>query len=729
MMDPPVVAATTIEDPGRIDAAGDDLVPMWLRQVAAYGWRAIVIIALGLVLAVVAGRLATVTASIVVAVIVASTFAPFVRGLQTRFGWPRTAAAIAVSVGALLLVLIVAGLLVFAFAPYVVDVVVAIQTGVDQVFAWLADSGAPPEVADLLQRIFDVIRAWIATGVADVVGPVASVVTVLILGGFTTFFLLVDGDRAWAQVAGRVDDWRADEITSHGRIALERVGGYLRGTFILAALHAISTFIFLVLLDVPLAEPLAVLVFVGGFIPYVGGAIATVVVLLVALAANGPTTALVLFVLIAIMNIILGDVVKPVVYGRTVSVHPAIVLIALAAGAGLYGILGLFAALPITAVIMAMTPAIIDTLAPGPGEPGPSGIVPAWLDRLAQWSWRSLVVAAIIALAWVVAVSVPLVTLPIILGVVFAATIGPAADALRRRGLGHGQAAFVVTGVSLLAIVVVLALATGSVLGSLDPIFGTAADGAAGSGLGEFGTAIVAIVGALRSGLVGQVAGFVEAAAALVTILILSLLLTFYFVRDGARWWHSVTTRLRGDRAERFALVGTRAAHVLNGYMVATGAISLFGAATQWLIMVILGLPLALPLAVLAFFGGFIPYIGSAVTTLLAFLVAVQVGTTADVAIMGVYTVVFNIVQGNFVAPIVYGRSVSLHPAIVLLAIPAGAEVAGIIGMFLVVPFLGLVAATGMTLLHAFDPEDVIVVSTASSASAGVSPGEATAPT
>ena len=134
----------------------------------------------------------------------------------------------------------------------------------------------------------------------------------------------------------------------------------------------------------------------------------------------------------------------------------------------------------------------------------------------------------------------------------------------------------------------------------------------------------------------------------------------------------------------------------VTGYMVGTGLISLFGAVTQWLIMVILGLPLAVPLAVLAFFGGFIPYIGSFITTLLAFLVAVEVGTTTDVVIMAIYTAVFNIVQGNFVAPIVYGRSVSLHPAIVLLAIPAGNEVAGIIGMFLVVPFLGIVAASGV---------------------------------
>ena len=83
-------------------------------------------------------------------------------------------------------------------------------------------------------------------------------------------------------------------------------------------------------------------------------------------------------------------------------------------------------------------------------------------------------------------------------------------------------------------------------------------------------------------------------------------------------------------------------------------------------------------------------------------LVAMAVGSTTDVIIM----FVFNIVQGNFVAPLVYGRAVSLHPAIVLMAIPAGGAIAGILGMFLVVPFLGVLAATWRTVLHLFDPDE-----------------------
>jgi predicted PurR-regulated permease PerM len=128
--------------------------------------------------------------------------------------------------------------------------------------------------------------------------------------------------------------------------------------------------------------------------------------------------------------------------------------------------------------------------------------------------------------------------------------------------------------------------------------------------------------------------------------------------------------------------------------MIGTAAISGVGAASQWLIMLVLGIPLALPVAVLSFILCFIPYIGGFLSTGIAFLLTVAYGSPLDILIMAGWTIVFNIVQGNIVSPLVYGRTVSLHPAIVLLAIPAAGAVAGMVGMFIVVPALGVVAAT-----------------------------------
>ena len=168
--------------------------------------------------------------------------------------------------------------------------------------------------------------------------------------------------------------------------------------------------------------------------------------------------------------------------------------------------------------------------------------------------------------------------------------------------------------------------------------------------------------------------------------LLLGALLTFYLLRDGSKGWSAVTRRFKGWRGETVDQAGQKAVTVLSGYMISTGALSAFGAITTAFIMFVLGLPLVIPIAFLSFILGFIPYIGGAIGTVLAFLIAIKAGTTEDIVIMAIWVVVFNIVQGSFLAPIVYGKAVSLHPAIVLISIPAGGQLAGVMGMFLAVP-------------------------------------------
>jgi putative heme transporter len=138
---------------------------------------------------------------------------------------------------------------------------------------------------------------------------------------------------------------------------------------------------------------------------------------------------------------------------------------------------------------------------------------------------------------------------------------------------------------------------------------------------------------------------------------------------------------------------------VLGGYMSGTAAISFVGAFSQLVIMVVIGIPFALPVFVLSFFLCFIPYIGGFISTGIAFLLTVALGSATDVVIMGIWTLVFNIVTGNIVSPIVYGRTVHLHPALVLVGIPAGSAIAGVLGMFMVVPVLGIISATWRTVL------------------------------
>jgi predicted PurR-regulated permease PerM len=323
---------------------------------------------------------------------------------------------------------------------------------------------------------------------------------------------------------------------------------------------------------------------------------------------------------------------------------------------------------------------------------------------LGQWSWRALVVAALFVVAAEAALQFPAVIMPVVIAVILAATLSPAAAALERRGLNRSVAAMTVAVGTGLVILLVVILTLASLIGPVADMVSTAQTGAENAGLQQVG--VGSFVAAIGGGIVVAVSGAVGNMIAVVLVLLLGGFLTFYFIRDGGRVWHGLLERIPADRRSGLDAAGTRAADVLGGYMLGTAAISLFGAATQWLIMVILGLPFALPLAVLAVFAGFIPYIGGFISTGLAFLVAVAVGDQSDIVIMFIYTIVFNIVQGNFVTPLVYGKAVSLHPAIILLAVPIGSALAGIVGMFLVVPVAGVIAATWRAVLQAIEAGD-----------------------
>jgi predicted PurR-regulated permease PerM len=685
-----------------LDSGGGALVPGWLQRLAAFGWRVLVIVAMVLVVTSVAVQQQIVIGSILFAFIVVATVAPVYERMVEQRGWTPIKASAAVSAVALGIIVLIVVLVAAAFAPYVVTIIHAAQQGIANLTSTLQAAGVPPAVTDVLDTGVSLFEGWLASAAKQVVGPIANLVTIFILGGFLTFYLLVDGAKGWRLTLKDLDDWREEALTRRASLTFDRIGGYLRGTGVTAATDAATDWVFLTLMGVPLASPLAVMVFLFGFVPYIGSVIAAVILVLVTLATKGALAAAILVGLIVATNVVRKRVLGDSIYGGAVPVHPALVITALPVGAALFGLPGLIAAVPIVIVAESVAPAIVEALSTAKDQQRPGGLVPTWLDRLAQWSWRGLVVLAFVGLAVQVAVTVPGVIIPVVLALILAATFAPAVDLLIRRGVNRTRSSIIVTVSSAAIVVVVLAVTVLAIAGSMSDMVGQAAAGAQKIGIGTTPSDVVVAVG---SGLIENAAALLSSFIGLAIAILLAMLLTFYFLSEGPGWWQRILDRVPSRNQSSLAAAGSQSAGILNGYMVGTGIIALFAAVTQWLIMVLLGLPLAFPIAVLTFFGNFIPYIGGAITTLLGFLVAVAVGTTTDIALMGIYTLVMNIVQGNFVAPQVYGKTVSLHPAIVLMAIPAGGAVAGIIGMFLVVPFLGIVATTWRLVLHMFDPE------------------------
>lgn len=180
---------------------------------------------------------------------------------------------------------------------------------------------------------------------------VAEIVAGIVLAVVILFFLLKDGPRIWGFFR------RAFPTAQHGRLdriapgVLDVLGGYVRGTTVVAFVDAVLIGVALALLGVPLALPLAVLVFLGAFVPLLGAVLAGAFAALVALVANGPVVALIVVAVVIAVNQIEGDVLAPLVLGRAVALHPLAVLLALTAGTILAGIIGALLAVPAVAAI------------------------------------------------------------------------------------------------------------------------------------------------------------------------------------------------------------------------------------------------------------------------------------------------------------------------------------------------------------------------------------------
>jgi len=147
--------------------ASDQLVPGWLRRLAAIGWRLLAAIALVLVLLYIAVELATVTTSILIAAIVAATFAPYVLELRHR-GWSRIKAAAAVFLGAAFVILGTLIVLGLAFLPYVGQVVTAMGDGLTALEAKLADLSVPPGVGLAVDVVVRGVHGWLATAASGI---------------------------------------------------------------------------------------------------------------------------------------------------------------------------------------------------------------------------------------------------------------------------------------------------------------------------------------------------------------------------------------------------------------------------------------------------------------------------------------------------------------------------------------------------------------------------------
>jgi predicted PurR-regulated permease PerM len=318
-----------------------------------YAWALVGIIAVTLAGLYVLDLLRLVVVPLVLALFPAAILVPVANRLKRWL--PDSLAALLSILGFLLLL----GGVIAALAPSVANeldgLVQQAQAGAEEFQRFLEEGPLgfqPIRVDELLQQAQDRLTsggADIGTTVLGYASAVVEGVAGLLLGLVILFFYLKDGARMGAWVRNLFPRPVRGDVDHIGSESWETVGGYIRGQLLIALVDAVLIGLGILLLGVPLALPLAVLVFFGGLFPIVGAVISGLVAVLVALATNGVTTALFLLAIIVAVQQLEGDVLAPIVFGRTVQLHPLAVLAALTAGGVLLGVLGAFLAVPVAA--------------------------------------------------------------------------------------------------------------------------------------------------------------------------------------------------------------------------------------------------------------------------------------------------------------------------------------------------------------------------------------------
>ncbi|MDE0802531.1 MAG: AI-2E family transporter [Acidimicrobiales bacterium] len=175
---------------------------------------------------------------------------------------------------------------------------------------------------------------------------------------------------------------------------------------------------------------------------------------------------------------------------------------------------------------------------------------------------------------------------------------------------------------------------------------------------------------------------------------LLAVVMTFFFVKDGPRITEWVTEQLPARRRDDARRAGVAAWGALSAYVRGTVVVGVVNGTVIGIGLALLGVPLALPLAVITAVSAFFPLIGAVVAGGLAALVALVTGSVVEALIVVALTVVVQQIEGDVLSPVVMGKALQLHPLVILVALTIGAVTAGILGAFLAVPLTGVAVAT-----------------------------------
>lgn len=334
----------------------DDAVPPLIHKGAAWSWRLLAIIAFAVAVLWVITKLEVIVVPVALALMVSALMIPAVDFLDRR-GAPRGGA---VALVLLTGIAIVGGMLTFVISQFVVGLpglVDQVTKSIESTRTWLIEGPAhlsKDQITNAGNSAIEALQnnqAKLTSGALSTAATVTEIVTGALLVLFTLIFFLHGGRNIWQFVTKMFPEHVQERVREAGSAGFHSLIAYVRATFLVALVDAVGIGAGLGILGIPLALPLASLVFLGAFIPLVGAVVAGFLAVVVALLAKGWIYALITLALVIAVQQLEGHVLQPLVMGRAVSVHPLAVVLAIAAGAVLAGIIGALLAVPTVAFL------------------------------------------------------------------------------------------------------------------------------------------------------------------------------------------------------------------------------------------------------------------------------------------------------------------------------------------------------------------------------------------
>ncbi len=361
--------------------------PAWLQDLGRTSWLLVGVFVLVAGIAWLVGATATIVGPVVGATIVATVTTPLVAGLH-RHRVPRAAGAAIVLLALLAIAVVIALVVIGGITAQSGQISQHANEALDHLESWAKSAGVDQSgtsgAKQSLQADVPEIISALTTGIVDGISGLTSLAFALSFALLSTFFLLKDGPsmRDWVDGHLGVPRPAGRTITSG---VIKSLRGYFRGVTIVAAFNGIVVTIGALILGVPLAGTIGVVTFITAYVPFVGAFVAGAFAVMIALGAEGTSTALIMLVIVLLANGLLQNVLQPFAMGSALDLHPLVVLVVTIASGCLMGMLGLVLAAPLLSAAVhisrdlrqARESAEVTARAGPAAEPPPPATVPA----------------------------------------------------------------------------------------------------------------------------------------------------------------------------------------------------------------------------------------------------------------------------------------------------------------------------------------------------------------